>query len=146
MSLNGTESWTYVSSANRFYVALADISTSTIDTETMEGLICDRFRTVAYQTGASNPSYPSITGRSGIAQINVFTTIYTSLDAFKSALSASNMQVVYPLATPLTYTLTPSQITSLLGTNHIWADCGEVAVEYVADTKMYIDNLLASQG
>jgi len=33
---------------------------------------------------------------------------------------------VYPLDTPVEYTLTAQQITSLLGTNNIWADTGNV--------------------
>ena len=47
------------------------------------------------------------------------------------------------LATPLTYQLTPQQLTTLLGTNHIWADTGDVTLEYRADTKTYIDNAIA---
>lgn len=60
------------------------------------------------------------------------------------AIPTIGAQVVYNLANPKSYTLTPTQITSLLGTNHVWADCGEVAVEYVADTKLYIDKIVAS--
>ena len=52
-------------------------------------------------------------------------------------------QVVYKLATPITYTLTPQEITSLLGTNNLWADTGDSEVEYRADTKMYVDNKIA---
>jgi len=48
--------------------------------------------------------------------------------------------IVYPLATPITYTLTASQIRTLLGQNNIWADAGPISVEYTADTKMYIDS------
>jgi hypothetical protein len=48
-------------------------------------------------------------------------------------------QVVYKLADPVEYQLTPQEITTLLGTNNIWSDAGSIAVEYPADTKMYID-------
>lgn len=48
-------------------------------------------------------------------------------------------QVVYNLATPITYTLTPTDIHTLLGDNSIWADTGDVSVEYCADTKAYVD-------
>ena len=48
-------------------------------------------------------------------------------------------QLVYELATPITYHLTPQEITSLLGVNNVWADTGNSDVEYRADTKMYID-------
>ena len=49
-------------------------------------------------------------------------------------------QVVYKLATPQTYQLTPTEVTTLLGQNNIWADCGPSTVEYQADTKLYIDS------
>lgn len=41
-------------------------------------------------------------------------------------------QVVYELATPVTYQLTPQEIQTLKGANNIWADTGDVTVEYLA--------------
>ena len=38
--------------------------------------------------------------------------------------------VCYPLATPLTYQLTPTEIQTLLGQNYIWADAGNIEVTY----------------
>ena len=52
-------------------------------------------------------------------------------------------QVVYQLATPLTYQLSAQEIKSLLGINNIWSDAGDVTAEYRADTKLYIDKRLA---
>lgn len=40
------------------------------------------------------------------------------------------IQITYQLATPITYTLTPQQITTLIGTNNIWSDAGDVTVTY----------------
>lgn len=51
-------------------------------------------------------------------------------------------QVVYELAEPIVYSLTPTEITTLLGINNIWADCGDVRVEYFVDTKAYINHKL----
>lgn len=48
-------------------------------------------------------------------------------------------QLVYPLATPITYALTPTEICTLLGQNHIWSDTGDAEVRYRANTKLYID-------
>lgn len=48
-------------------------------------------------------------------------------------------QVVYRMSDPVTYQLTPSQMTTFLGENYIWANCGNVGVIYNANTKMYID-------
>jgi hypothetical protein len=53
-------------------------------------------------------------------------------------------EVCFELAEPVTIPLTESEIsgilTTLYGTNNIWADTGDVEVEYPADTKLYIDN------
>ena len=49
-------------------------------------------------------------------------------------------EIVYPLATPVTYQLTPTEIRSLLGLNEVWADCGPVDVRYfVQSTQPMID-------
>ena len=45
--------------------------------------------------------------------------------------------VCYELATPITYQLTPQQITTLLGTNNIWADAGDIEVTYSNNTSIY---------
>lgn len=51
-------------------------------------------------------------------------------------------QVVYKLATPTTYQLTPSQISTFLGTNNFWMNAnGTLDLEYRCDTKLYIENL-----
>lgn len=39
-------------------------------------------------------------------------------------------QVVYELAIPLEYTLTPQQLTTLLGENNVWSDAGEITLTY----------------
>ena len=49
----------------------------------------------------------------------------------------------YTIEQSLTYTLTPQDIKTLLGTNNIWSDAGDVEVDYRADTKLYIEKLTA---
>ena len=61
--------------------------------------------------------------------------------AFKTAMSG--VKLCYELVTPTTVQLTPSQVSTLLGDNNIWADAGEVSVVYRADTGLYIDKKLA---
>ena len=62
----------------------------------------------------------------------------TTNEELRAYLAENPIIVIYPLAAPITYTLTPQEITSLLGTNNLWADTGNSEVEYRADTKMYI--------
>lgn len=57
--------------------------------------------------------------------------ITTEADA-RTYLTSSPLTVVYELATPQTYQLTPQQISLLLGTNNVWSD-GEITLN-VADS------------
>ncbi|MBR5381785.1 MAG: collagen-like protein, partial [Oscillospiraceae bacterium] len=54
------------------------------------------------------------------------------------------VQVAYELETPQTVQLTPTEVKTLLGENRLWASGGNVAVEYRADPKKYIDARLAA--
>ena len=54
-------------------------------------------------------------------------------------------QVVYELATPIEYDITPTAIELLKGYNNVWNSAGgNNEVQYKADTKLYIDNLLGT--
>lgn len=59
------------------------------------------------------------------------------------ATPTTGAQVVYMLATPTTYTLTPEEVKTLLKANNIFANAGQTAIVYVADPKTYIDNSIA---
>ena len=65
----------------------------------------------------------------------------SSMDVYSAgATPTTGAQVVYPLTTPVTYQLTPTEIRSLLGINNVWADCGPVNVRYfVQSTQPMID-------
>ena len=53
--------------------------------------------------------------------------------------------LVYPLATPITIQLDPVQIATIANqTNNVWADAGDVSVEFAADLKHYIDSKIAA--
>ena len=64
----------------------------------------------------------------------------TSKSVFMTWLSTHHLQVVYSLNNPLTYQLTPNQVSTLLGKNLITADAGTISMQYYADTKKYIDD------
>lgn len=49
---------------------------------------------------------------------------YTDANSYKTAVNG--VRFVYPLATPLTYTLTAQQIKTLVGTNNVWASSGDI--------------------
>lgn len=64
---------------------------------------------------------------------------YTDATVFKTAVTGQTF--VYELATPTVITgLTPAILNTLLGYNAIWADCGAVDVNYIADTKLFLES------
>ena len=78
-------------------------------------------------------------------KIAVTDSRFTDAASFKSAVSG--VQLCYEIATPITYTLpdvTMLSLSTVLGTNNIWVDTGDVSAEYRADTKLYIDKKLAA--
>ena len=67
---------------------------------------------------------------------------YGSASSFKTAMSG--VQLVYELAEPPTYHFDNlEQLTTVLGTNNIWVDTGDVQCEYRADTKLFLEKLTA---
>ena len=62
----------------------------------------------------------------------------SSMDVYSAgATPTTGAQVVYELATPQTYQLTPTQVSTLLNQNNIFADCGQIEVAY--KTPFYTD-------
>lgn len=51
---------------------------------------------------------------------------WDSMTAEEFKQSVTGKYIVYELATPQTYQLTPTQVTTLLGQNNIFADCGQI--------------------
>lgn len=98
---------------------------------------CTNTRRYHYEQMKS--AYPSVSfsgeGRLYLAVSEDTTTVDQAL----AWLAANKPQLVYYLAEPITYHLTPTEIKSLLGVNNIWSDAGGMAVEYRADTKLYVD-------
>ena len=83
-------------------------------------------------------------GYQAYVSIRVPKTIASDVSALQTYLASNPLEIVYELATPLTYQLTPQQINTLLGSNNIYSDVGSIAdVQYPADTKLYIDGKIA---
>lgn len=69
----------------------------------------------------------------------------STIEALQQYLTTHNIELCYPLETPITYQLTMQQITALVGNNTIWSDSNDdLTAEYPCDTKRYIDNLIAA--
>ena len=114
-------------------------------------IICDTYRKLPVTLNNSNidnnnyfiriNKNASGTAESGsfvLGAIVVKDTLYADYSSFATAMSGHYL--VYELATPSTTTLTPAQLSTLLGSNRIWADTGDVSLTYRADTKKYVDS------
>ena len=88
-------------------------------------------------------------GWSGESIAYLFTAEGTlqTVDSVKAYLQEHPLQLLYQMNTPITVTgLTPAQISTLLGTNNIWADTGNILnLTYPAPTgsKSFIDEQIA---
>ena len=74
--------------------------------------------------------------------VDIYDPSYSDVAEIVSVLNGQ--QLVYELAEPIHYPLTPTEIKTLLGTNNIWSNTGDVSVEYRADTTLYIKRLTES--
>ena len=63
-----------------------------------------------------------------VRQIQIKDTAYTNATTFKSAMNG--VQLVYELATPQTYQLTPQQVNTLVGQNNVWSEQGNIELSY----------------
>lgn len=70
---------------------------------------------------------------------------FSSVEDWKTNLADNPIQIVYELAIPYTIDLTDGEpISTLLGTNNIYADSGDASAEYALTIKDYIDKEIAS--
>ena len=106
------------------------------DKNTDTNAICDSLTTISRSATWGNfDNWISDNGASIITGIQSITTV----EAWREYLSEHPIQVCYKLATPvLLATLSPQEITTLLGTNTIWSDADSIDVEYRADTGLFL--------
>lgn len=91
--------------------------------------LCDRY-TVQTSYGGVNSNNNSICfNSSDSTQILIRDDTFTTTN-IRNLLNANPLEVVYPLATPLEYTLSPQQLTTLQGQNVVWSDAGEITLTY----------------
>ena len=108
-----------------------------VSTSTVPNLTCSVLKTIKFDD-RSTETAPRIS-MNNAGRLDIRGTSYASAAAFKTAMTGQ--KIAYELATPQTYQLTPQEVKTLLGTNNIWADTGDVDVDYRADTKLYIERL-----
>ncbi|MBR6090711.1 MAG: hypothetical protein IKP86_12310 [Anaerolineaceae bacterium] len=140
----GKLSWTRNTSGSNpyFRASLADTKRYAINTQT--DCFSDRYKLIASVNGSSfaaNANNNECTILSNSAILAIRNDSYTSAASFKEAMDGA--QFVYELAETEIYQLEGQEIRMTAGENTISADTGPVAVRYRADTKGYIDKLIA---
>lgn len=71
-------------------------------------------------------------------------SVSTNVADQKAWFSDNPTEVCYELATPITYQLTPQEVATLLGSNRVWSDAGDISLVYHAQadtTPSSIDGL-----
>lgn len=132
-SLNGTENWAkHGSIASWFYVDT--IFDNCYVNNSLSGFAISSQYTQTSYTNApvlGNGEFCIGLPTNGIHnRIVIKDTAYNTVAEFKASLASNNVQICYELATQQTYQLTPTEVTTLLGENTIWADTGDVTVTY----------------
>ena len=130
---NSTSGWVR-GSAQGYYFEQNDLPTP--DGTQHDDVLCNELK-------------PSVSGFNTVWRDATYKTI--NIRTEKSYASVAEMvadlgelEFLYPLETPITFTLTPQQIKTLYNyNNNIFSNAGDVNVEYVADTKLYVDNKIA---
>ena len=140
----GTLSWTKRTTSGthwRFTTQdVEDLAWCEGNSQVPKGMICS-----IYQAITPTQSYNGVMGISShttMTQLLACDETYSDAASFKTAMNG--VQLVYELATPIEVDLTPTEITTLLGTNNIWADAGDTTVSYYADTTLFVNKKIAA--
>ena len=125
----GSLNWTLFS-ASRFWVMPSGMKPFT------RNLMSSQYAEKSVEVGSLNDG--EMTTQAGGGEVYIKDTRYTTATEFKSAVSGQ--QLVYELETPQTYQLTPQQVYTLVGTNNVWSDSGQVEVR-IAESMRDVDTL-----
>ena len=133
----GTLAWSYYATGYAHPFFYATLATSSV-TDTLDLLTSIGYTPRTFSDMISNNMSICIVNNNSV---RIRDDSYTDADVFETAMSG--VQLVYEIATPVTYNLTNLEvIKTLKGINNVWADTGDTSVTYPADTKLYISKEL----
>ena len=132
VTYDGTETW-YSSNVGtngsmRLERVLTGVKTPPNNASTV-GIICNEFNETTANGTWGGTIGVAIDTRGYISVCKTGQQDMT-LATFREFLSSNPMEVVYPLATPQTYQLTPQQVNTLVGTNNVWSEQGNIELSY----------------
>ena len=140
----GSLSWIYSqASGNRSLFTTYDLQglyKSTGSNNIPVNAICEKYKNEAMETTFVSGQF-GLDGLSS-ARLIICDNSYTDETSFKTAVTGQKL--VYELATPTTIQLTPTAVKSLLGSNNVWADCGQIKdLKYVRNLNITINDLIS---
>ena len=130
----GTMSWS-PSSQHFFYGTLSGKAPGGTN------LVCTRYKTKLRSQWASDDV--AISGNISTGQLYIRDGSLEGMTGAQFKAEMSGVMLAYETTASREISLTPQQISTLLGLNQIWSDSGAVSVDYPADTKLYIDGKIA---
>lgn len=124
------ETWAVNSSGGIWAFNIPNLNENKVNQTPM----CNRFNAVSPHSYGSLSNGQLALTTSPHNYINIKTDVCSTVDAWRQWLSDNPLQIILMLATPQTVQLTPAQVSTLLGTNVIWASGnGEISVTYRAE-------------
>lgn len=128
----GEQAWTYKSSgsvlAPYFYCDITGVKFEGNPATTTYHFICSDYVTVRRDISTFVDDTVCFDGSiTEVTQIQIKDSNYTDAGTFTTAMSGK--QLVYELGTPFDIDLTPEVISAIVGTNNVFADCGDVTVK-----------------
>lgn len=125
---------TWQTGEGNYYTAIPDRASAAM-------LYCDRYVKVSSTVGMK-PGQMALGARNG----NVLFGTSLTLAQWKAKLDAEPLVIVYELAEPVAVQLEPQRVTMLAGSNAMWSSTGNTTLEYIIDTKTYVDSHAGSGG
>lgn len=117
--------WTY--SSNGYFISTSNSDVNKTKKPGRRNVISSAYMTSTASSAAASPNF-SVIGSVTLSQICVKDSRYTVVADWKADMG--NEVICWELAEPVVYDLSPQTVRSLIGTDNIWADAGEVEAEY----------------
>lgn len=135
----GTLAWTIENGIFRLNESIG--AKNETNQSAIANMICSKYPTVSQSSMGLPSADKCIAGLNWSYGVRVKDSAYTDIQTFTTAMNG--VQLVYELATPIPYQLTPTQVNSLLISN-VWANTGGVIeVKYYRNATTTINDLIS---
>lgn len=137
---------TFVKSGYSWRYQCGTVNNMKITTATSKDLQCSAYYPSTHSWSTYNGASICINQRVFVISDDRFQNNASGLMAWLREMTNAGTPViaVYPLATPIEIQLTAQEIEAFVGTNNIWADTGDCAVEFKVSVEQYVEEAIAS--